>query len=77
MTVRKVSLSLDEAAASFADAAAKRAGMSLSAWASGALRRAAVSEGAGEAWGDAEAEALADAADEQIAGEQQGYRAAG
>lgn len=76
MTVRKVSVSLDEAAYELAAAAAKRADRSFSAWASAALRREAVREGVGAVWGDPEAEALADAADEAIAGEQE-FRAAG
>jgi hypothetical protein len=42
MATRKVTLSLDEAAWSFAEQAAARAGMSPSAWISRAARREAV-----------------------------------
>ncbi|ATL71176.1 hypothetical protein [Nocardia terpenica] len=45
MATRKVTLSLDEAAWSFAEQAAARAGMSPSAWISRAARREAVRTG--------------------------------
>ncbi|NEW38654.1 hypothetical protein GV794_24570 [Nocardia cyriacigeorgica] len=47
MATRKVTLSLDEAAWSFAEQAAARAGMSPSAWISKAARREAVRTGVG------------------------------
>ncbi|SUA74145.1 Uncharacterised protein [Nocardia otitidiscaviarum] len=47
MATRKVTLSLDEAAWSYAEQAAARAGMSPSAWISRAARREAVRTG----WG--------------------------
>ncbi|WP_067830901.1 hypothetical protein [Nocardia inohanensis] len=45
MATRKVTLSLDEAAWSYAEQAAARAGMSPSAWISRAARREAVRTG--------------------------------
>ncbi|RDI63195.1 hypothetical protein [Nocardia pseudobrasiliensis] len=47
MATRKVTLSLDEAAWSYAEQAAARAGMSPSAWISRAARREAVRTGCG------------------------------
>ncbi|MCM6777244.1 hypothetical protein NDR87_27525 [Nocardia sp. CDC159] len=47
MATRKVTLSLDEAAWSYAEQAAARAGMSPSAWISKAARREAVRTGCG------------------------------
>ncbi|WP_280451054.1 hypothetical protein, partial [Nocardia cyriacigeorgica] len=47
MATRKVTLSLDESAWSFAEQAAARAGMSPSAWISKAARREAVRTGVG------------------------------
>jgi hypothetical protein len=47
MATRKVTLSLDEAAWSYAEQAAARAGMSPSAWISKAARREAVRTGVG------------------------------
>ncbi|RJO76788.1 hypothetical protein D5S18_11120 [Nocardia panacis] len=47
MATRKVTLSLDAAAWSFAEQAAARAGMSPSAWISRAARREAVRTGVG------------------------------
>ncbi|MEU1425454.1 hypothetical protein ABZ412_00075 [Nocardia sp. NPDC005746] len=49
MATRKVTLSLDEAAWSYAQDAAARAGMSPSAWISRAARREAVRLGCGPA----------------------------
>lgn len=71
MATRKVTLSLDESAWSFAEQAAERAGMSPSAWISKAARREAVRTGAGPAPGlaDVTAEAAADAAEQQAAEE--------
>ncbi|MGH4016100.1 MAG: hypothetical protein ACRDSL_19685 [Pseudonocardiaceae bacterium] len=63
MATRKVTLSLEETAWTFAEAAAARAGMSPSAWLSAAARREAVRVGAGTDWGDTDAQALADDAD--------------
>ncbi|WP_194816395.1 hypothetical protein [Nocardia sp. XZ_19_385] len=62
MATRKVTLSLDEAAWSFAEQAAARAGMSPSAWISKAARREAVRTGVGPAM-DMSAEAAADEAE--------------
>lgn len=71
MATRKVTLSLDESAWSFAEQAAERAGMSPSAWISRAARREAVRTGVGPAPGlaDVTAEAAADAAEQQAAEE--------
>ncbi|NNH74384.1 hypothetical protein HLB23_31825 [Nocardia uniformis] len=49
MATRKVTLSLDAAAWSYAEQAAARAGMSPSAWISRAARREAVRTGCGPA----------------------------
>lgn len=67
MATRKVTLSLDETALRMAEKAAKRAGISLSAWTSAAARREAVRAGAGTDWGDPLAEALAADADDAAA----------
>lgn len=63
MATRKVTFSIDEFSLDLAQAAAARAGMSTSAWLSGAARREAVRQGAGTEWGDPEADAIADEAD--------------
>ncbi|GAA4858578.1 hypothetical protein [Actinomycetospora straminea] len=63
MATRKVTYSLDEAAVELAEASARRAGLSTSAWLSRAARREAVRQGAGTVWGDAAGEAAADDAD--------------
>ncbi|GAB2648310.1 hypothetical protein ACWDYH_05510 [Nocardia goodfellowii] len=62
MATRKVTLSLDETAWSFAEQAAARAGMSPSAWISKAARREAVRTGVGPIL-DVGAEAAADEAE--------------
>jgi len=67
MATRKATFSLDETALSLAEAAAKKAGLSTSAWLSAAARREAVRQGAGTAWGDAGADAAADDADHTVA----------
>lgn len=71
MATRKVTLSLDESAWSFAEQAAERAGMSPSAWISKAARREAVRTGVGPVPGlaDVTAEAAADTAEQQAAEE--------
>ncbi|WP_433660409.1 hypothetical protein ACQPW1_47105 [Nocardia sp. CA-128927] len=74
MATRKVTLSLDEAAWSFAEQAAARAGMSPSAWISKAARREAVRTGCGPAV-DVTAQAAADAA--EMAAAEEAMRAAG
>ncbi|WP_405160092.1 hypothetical protein OG203_27090 [Nocardia sp. NBC_01499] len=74
MATRKVTLSLDEAAWSFAEQAAARAGMSPSAWISKAARREAVRTGCGPA-PDVTAQAAADAA--EMAAAEETMRAAG
>jgi hypothetical protein len=75
MATRKVTLSLDEYAWEFAQAAAKRAGVSTSAWVSAAARREAVRLGAGTVWGDPLADATADQDDAATA--ERDLRAAG
>lgn len=75
MVTRKVTLSLEETSWALAEAAAARAGISPSAWLSAAARREAVRLGAGNDWGDVEAQASADDAD-LIAAEED-LRAAG
>ncbi|MFI5778169.1 hypothetical protein [Nocardia sp. NPDC051570] len=62
MATRKVTLSLDEAAWSYAEQAAARAGISPSAWISRAARREAVRTGCGPV-SDAAALAAADEAE--------------
>ncbi len=74
MATRKVTLSLDEAAWSYAEQAAARAGMSPSAWISKAARREAVRMGCNPAT-DVTAEAAADAA--ELAAAEEAMRAAG
>ncbi|WP_282781745.1 MULTISPECIES: hypothetical protein [unclassified Nocardia] len=61
MATRKVTLSLDEAAWSYAEQAAARAGMSPSAWISRAARREAVRTGWGPAPDPAELAAMDEA----------------
>jgi hypothetical protein len=67
MATRKVTLSIDQDTFGFAELMAKRSGLSTSAWISAAVRREAVRQGAGTNWGDVEAEALADDADQAAA----------
>lgn len=74
MATRKVTLSLDEAAWSYAEQAAARAGMSPSAWISKAARREAVRTGVGPV-SDVTAEAAADAA--ELAAAEEAMRASG
>ena len=62
MATRKVTLSLDETAWSYAEQAAARTGMSPSAWISKAARREAVRTGFGPVQ-DVTVEAAADAAE--------------
>lgn len=75
MATRKVTLSLDENAWEFAQAAAKRAGMSPSAWVSAAARREAVRLGAGTGWADPATDAAAD--DDDTVTAERNLRAAG
>lgn len=75
MATRKVTLSLDQTAWALAEAAAVRAGISLSAWLSAAARREAVRLGAGTDWGDPSNEAVAEDAD--LAAAETDLRAAG
>ncbi|WP_153415307.1 hypothetical protein [Nocardia macrotermitis] len=63
MATRKVTLSLDAAAWSFAEQAAQRAGMSPSAWISRAARREAVRTGCGPVPEDPAAVAAAEEAE--------------
>jgi hypothetical protein len=63
MATRKVTFSLDATALELAEAAARRAGLSTSAWLSAAARREAVRQGAGTEWGDASVDASVDDAD--------------
>ncbi|MGY5279898.1 hypothetical protein [Nocardia gipuzkoensis] len=74
MATRKVTLSLDEAAWSYAEQAAARAGMSPSAWISKAARREAVRTGVGPV-SDVTAEAAADAP--ELAAAEEEMRASG
>lgn len=74
MATRKVTLSLDEAAWSYAEQAAARAGMSPSAWISKAARREAVRTGVGP-MPDVLAQAVADEAD--LAAAEEAMRAQG
>lgn len=67
MATRKVTFSLDATALDLAEAAAKRAGLSTSAWLSAAARREAVRQGAGHHWGDPAAEADRDDVDQAAA----------
>jgi hypothetical protein len=67
MATRKATLSIDQEAWEFAEMMAARAGLSTSAWISAAVRREAVRQGAGMNWGDVEAEAIADEADQAAA----------
>jgi hypothetical protein len=67
MATRKVTLSIDQDTYGFAEVMAQRSGQSVSAWISAAVRREAVRQGAGANWGDVEAEALADDADQRKA----------
>lgn len=60
---RKVTFSLNEFTLEMVQAAAARAGMSLSAWLAEAARHEAVRQGVGTEWGDPEADAIADEAD--------------
>jgi hypothetical protein len=66
---------LDAAAFALAELAARRAGVSTSAWLSGAARREAVRLGAGTEWGDPATEALTQDAD--LAAAEDDLRAAG
>lgn len=77
MATRKVTLSLDESAWSFAEQAAARAGMSPSAWISKAARREAVRTGVGPipAPADISAQAARDAA--EMAAAEEAMRAQG
>ena len=68
MATRKVTLSLDVAAWSFAEQAAARAGMSPSAWISRAARREAVRTGCGPVPDPADS-AIADEAERAAAEE--------
>lgn len=64
MATVKKTLSLDAGAYQLAERAAKRDGISVSAWISRAARQEAVRVGAGPpSWEDAEAQALADEED--------------
>lgn len=63
VATHKVTLSIDQAAWTLAEAAARRAGLSPSAWISAAARREAVRLGAGTNWGDPEADAMRDEAE--------------
>ncbi|WP_327110783.1 hypothetical protein OHB12_23765 [Nocardia sp. NBC_01730] len=74
MATRKVTLSLDAAAWSYAEQAAARAGMSPSAWISKAARREAVRAGVGPV-SDVSSEAAADAA--ELAAAEEAMRASG
>lgn len=67
MATRKVTFSLDETALELAGAAARKAGLSTSAWLSAAARREAVRQGAGSDWGRPAADAAADDADHAAA----------
>ncbi|MFR9750545.1 hypothetical protein ACL02S_05865 [Nocardia sp. 004] len=74
MATRKVTLSLDEAAWSYAEQAAARAGISPSAWISRAVRREAVRMGVGP-MPEVTTEAAADAA--ELAAGEEAMRASG
>lgn len=74
MATRKVTLSLDASAWSYAEQAAARAGMSPSAWISKAARREAVRTGVGTI-PEVTAEAAADAA--ELAAAEEAMRAQG
>lgn len=67
VATRKVTFSLDQSALQLAETAARRAGLSTSAWLSAAARREAVRQGAGTEWGRPAAEAAADDADHAAA----------
>jgi hypothetical protein len=76
MTVKKVTVSMDPGTHGLAEQAARRAGMTLSAWLTRAARREAVRLGAGPRTPDlALADALADEAEHAAAEED--MRAAG
>ncbi|WP_067852374.1 hypothetical protein [Nocardia shimofusensis] len=77
MATRKVTLSLDEAAWSYAEQAAARAGMSPSAWISRAARREAVRIGVGPAPDLAMVMAEAAADDAEMAAAEKAMRAQG
>lgn len=77
MATRKVTLSLDEAAWSFAEQAAARAGMSPSAWISRAARREAVRTGVGPAPDPAAVAAEAAADEAELAAAEEAMRAQG
>jgi len=77
MATRKVTLSLDEAAWSFAEQAAARAGMSPSAWISRAARREAVRTGVGPVPDPAAMAADAAADDTEMAAAEEAMRAQG
>ena len=77
MATRKVTLSLDEAAWSFAEQAAARAGMSPSAWISRAARREAVRTGVGPALDPAAVAAEAAADEAELAAAEEAMRAQG
>ncbi|MGV9676178.1 hypothetical protein ACWDSJ_12925 [Nocardia sp. NPDC003482] len=74
MATRKVTLSLDEAAWSYAEQAAARAGMSPSAWISRAARREAVRTGCGPV---PDAAALASADEAELLAAEKELRAQG
>jgi hypothetical protein len=67
MATRKVTFSLDRTALELAETAARRAGLSTSAWLSAAARREAVRQGAGTDWGHPAIDAAADDADHAAA----------
>jgi hypothetical protein len=67
MATRKVTFSLDETALELAETAARKAGLSTSAWLSAAARREAVRQGAGSGWGRPAADAASDDADHAAA----------
>jgi len=77
MATRKVTLSLDEAAWSFAEQAAARAGMSPSAWISKAARREAVRSGVGPLPEPAAIAAAAAADEAELAAAEEAMRAQG
>ncbi|AXK87317.1 hypothetical protein IU443_13425 [Nocardia farcinica] len=77
MATRKVTLSLDEAAWSFAEQAAARAGMSPSAWISKAARREAVRTGVGPLPEPATIAAAAAADEAELAAAEEAMRAQG
>lgn len=77
MATRKVTLSLDEAAWSFAEQAAARAGMSPSAWISKAARREAVRTGVGPIPNVADVVARAAADEAELAAAKEAMRAQG